>query len=306
VNAARAAVMMAAVVVLLVASPTVALAHGDLVLVDEVLELAPGRSAAFDGDVHYHRVVGTVSADGPVGVRLVDGESEADVLTFGPATELAFNELVRCCDQAWTPHTLLVENVGEDTVTVAARARLVHDDLAVMVDGVESGTRLSIALLGLGWSGLVLGASRRPRTVPLRRSMVGLAVLAVFVLALGGYAAIRYGVGGAPSVVAGNADLPVIPMNRIVSRASLLMGLSLLAWGLVGLWWVRAGSGSSPRSWAAMGLALAGTVLVVAVAILAAYGGPPVQTAWFVVAAGPVLAVLARRPSPVPEVPAER
>ncbi len=296
-----------ALAVLLVAvSPAVALAHGDLVLADEVFELAPGGSAAFDGELHYHRVVGTVSADGPVRVRVVDTATGADALALGPATDLAFNELVRCCDQVWTPFTLLVENVGDDTVTVQARVRLVHDDLAVMVDGVESGTRLSIVVLGLGWAGLVLGAFRRQRTVPLRRSVVGLAVLAVLVIGLGTYATIRYGVGGAPSVVAGNADLPVIPMNRIVSRASLLMGLSMLAWGLVGLWWVRAGSGSSPRSWAAMGLALAGMVLVVAVAILAAYGGPLVQTAWFVVAAGPILAVLARRPSPVPEVPAER
>jgi len=55
-----------------------------------------------------------------------------------------------------------------------------------------------------------------------------------------------------------------------------------------------------------VGLALTGTVLVVAVAILAAYGGPLVQTAWFVVAAGPILAVLVRRPTPVPQVPVER
>ncbi len=174
----RAAVVAVAVAALLVAAPTVALAHGDLVLVDEVLELAPGGSAAFDGDLHYHRVVGTVSADGPVRVRFVDGAAGADVLGFGPASDLAFNSLVRCCDRAWTPHTLLIENVGDTAVTVEARARLVHDDLAVMVDGVESGTRASIALLGLGWGGLVLGASRRQRRVPLRRSMVGLAVLA--------------------------------------------------------------------------------------------------------------------------------
>lgn len=40
-------------------------------------------------------------------------------------------------------------------MAVTARASLAHDDLAVMVDGAESGTRVAIVLLALGWSGVV-------------------------------------------------------------------------------------------------------------------------------------------------------
>ena len=283
-NGRRTAAVGGFLAVLLLSTPTVALAHGDSSLVDEVLELAPGGSAEFAADLHYHRLVGTMSADGPIRVRLVDATTGKGVLTLGPSTSLAFNELVRCCDQEWAPHTLTVENVGDDVMTVAAPVRLVHDDLAVMVDGAESGTRL------------VLGATRRPQTaVPLRRPTIGLAVLAAFVLALGSYATVRYGVGGAPSVVAGNADLPVIPMNDIVSRASLLVGLFMIGWGRVGLWWVRARPATPSRSWTALGVALTGAVLVVAVAVLTAYGGPLVQTVWAVVAAGPIVTVLVRQ-----------
>jgi hypothetical protein len=36
-----------------------------------------------------------------------------DVLTVGSGTLVSFNELVRCCDEPWAPHSLVIENVGE-------------------------------------------------------------------------------------------------------------------------------------------------------------------------------------------------
>jgi hypothetical protein len=291
----RLAVVILACIVLLALTPTIASAHGDARLVDGTITLLPGTSASFDGELHYHRLVGEVAADGPVRVRLVGARSGTDVLTVGPGTGLVFNELVRCCDEAWAPHTLEIENAGTQPVSVTARVSLVHDDLAVMVDGAESGTRASIVLLALGWWGLVWRAfRRRVPDVPLRRPAVGLAVLSAFVLGLGTYAALRYGVGGAPSVVAGNADVPVLPMNPIVSRASLLMGMSMLGWAVVGLWWVRARLAAARGAWLALGVALAGSAAVVAIAIFAAYGGPVVQSAWLVAAATPIVVVLAR------------
>jgi hypothetical protein len=102
----------------------------------------------------------------------------------------------------------------------------------------------------------------------------------------------RYGVGGAPAVVAGNADVPILPVNPIVSRASLLMGLAMIGWAVVGLWWVRARRAAPSRAWTALGVAIAGAAVVVGMAVLAAYGGPAVQSAWLVAAITPIVAVL--------------
>jgi hypothetical protein len=278
-----------------------ALAHGDALLVDEVVVLGPHEVASFDGELHYHRLVGRVASDGPVQVRLVGADTTDEVVTVGPGTELAFNELVRCCDEAWARHTFLLENVGGTEITVTARAALVHDDLAVMVDGVEDGTRASIVLFGLGWSALLWRATRRsadrddPRASrrSLRRPTSGLALLALFVLGVGSDAALRYGVGGAPSVVAGTGDLPILPRNPIVSRASLLLGIALIGWTLNAAWWARARPATDRGRWSAVGVTLIGVVVVVATAITAAYGGPTIQVAWTVAAAGPVLVVLA-------------
>jgi hypothetical protein len=289
----RAAVLLAALL-LAALVPAAALAHGDIRLVDEVIDLAPGASVSFEGELHYHRVVGQVSADAPVRVRLVAARSGQEVLTVGPGTQLSFNDLVRCCNEAWTPHTLMIDNLSDQPAIVTARVSLVHDDLAVMVDGAESGTRASIVLMGLGWWGLVWHAARRRRAdVFLRRPAIGLAVLSAFVLVLGTYGAVRYGAGGPAAVIAGNADVPVIPMNPIVSRASLLMGLTMIGWAGVGIWWVRARGPAARVPWVALGVALAGAAGLVAVRILITYGGPVVQTAWLVATVTPIILVLA-------------
>jgi hypothetical protein len=284
-----------------------AAAHGDVLLVDEMLVLEPGGTASFAGQLHYHRVVGRITSDGPVHVRLVASGPGTEVAVLGAGTHVSFNELVRCCDVVWTPHTLLIENLGDGPVTVSARASLVHDDLAVMVDGAEDGTRSSIVGLGLGWAALVWWARRRTdHTVPLRRSVVGVAIVTLTVLGLGTYAAVRYGVGGAPGVVAGGGDVPLLPMNPIVSRASLLMLLSMVGWATVGIWWVRARPRATRLGWLSVGAALAGAVVVVAVAISLAYGNPLVQVAWFVAAATPVLALLVAGPATPPRGPDDR
>jgi hypothetical protein len=273
--------------------PAPAWAHGDDRLVDGDVEIPAGSSATFNGDLHYHRLVGEVVADGPVRVRLVDVRSGQDVVVIGPGTHLPFNDLVRCCDEAWAPHTLVLDNLGDRPVTATARIGLVHDDLAVMVDGAEDGTRASIVIMGAAWWALAWRAlRRRPADVALRRPLVGSVVLSTFVLGLGTYAAVRYGLGGAPAVVAGNADVPILPVNPIVSRASLLMGLSMIGWALVGLWWVRARTTTSRQWWWAVGAWLAGAVVVVAVAVTLAYGSPLVQVAWLVATLPPLVFVL--------------
>lgn len=302
---ARVAVIALGAVFLLIPGTSTAWAHGDGQLVNDVVTLAPGASATFDGELHYHRLVGEVSADGPVRVRLVERRSGDDVTVIGPGTRLEFNELVRCCDEAWAMHMLVLDNLSHDPVIVTARVRLVHDDLAVMADGAESGTRTSIVLMGLAWWALAWRAlRRRPADVALRRPLLGAMALSTFVLGLGTYAAVRYGVGGAPAVVAGNGDVPVLPVNPIISRASLLTGLVMIGWAAVGLGWVRARATTSRQVWLAIGAWLVGAVVLVAVAVTQAYGSPWVQVAWVIAAVPPVILVLAvsaggRREQPV-------
>ena len=132
------------------ASP--ARAHGDAEIADEVVILAPGGAARFDAEVHYHRLVGRITADGPVLVRFI-GE-DGDAFTAGPATTLELNELIPCCEGGpWVPHALVVENASDSTpVTARVDAGLIHDDLAVTVYRAESGIVPSIALFGGIWA----------------------------------------------------------------------------------------------------------------------------------------------------------
>lgn len=289
----RLAITALCSIVLVVAMPDMASAHGDARVVDEVVSLDPGAAATYEIELHYHRLVGQVSSNGPVRVSVRHAFSGEEVVAFAPGTERTFNQLIRCCNEVWASHHLTIENVHDTAVTVTARASVVHDDLAVMVDGAESGTRAAIVLLGIGWWAMARRAFRRTEVrMPLRVPVIGLAVLTTFILGAGSYASVRYGVGGAPAVVAGTGDLPVMPMNPIVSRASLLMGFSMLGWALVGVWWIQARTLADRRRWTVLGFGILGAASVVAVAITVAYGGPLVQAGWILAAAPPIVAVL--------------
>lgn len=173
------------------------------------------------------------------------------------------NELLRCCDAPWSPHQLEVENVGDVGVTIDVTARFVHDDLAVMVDGAESGTRLSILLLGGLWVLLLRRARRRGGALEpsSRRAAVSGTLAVAVVIGVAIFGQVRYGVGGAPALVAGGGNVPLVPSNPIVSRASLLIALAIVGFGAVG------------RSWAAMAVSAPPRVYVTTVPVLALLGG---------------------------------
>lgn len=277
---------------MLLAQP--AAAHGDDVLVDETRELEAGATVTYSGELHYHRLAGRFSADGPIAVRLVDARTGDVRVSRGPGTELTANELVRCCDDdVWAPHDLVIENRSDRPVTVDASARLVHDDLAVMVDGAESGTRVSIVVLGalLAWR---LWRARRDDRPPtsLGRATLALGALTALTLGLGALGAWRYGVGGAPAVVAGGGTTPIIPANPIVSRASLLMGVAIFGWGFAAVRWARSAPTADPRRWRFVGAAFALAPVVTAIAVADAYGAALPPAAMALAAAGPVTAVL--------------
>lgn len=77
-----------------------AAAHGDSRLVTGEVTLTPGESVSFDAELHYHRLVGRIGADGPLTVRLTDQITGGTVFEASPASSLRFNQLIHCCDRA--------------------------------------------------------------------------------------------------------------------------------------------------------------------------------------------------------------
>lgn len=299
---ARLGAVVVGAVLAVAATATAALAHGDANLADERLVLAPGEGVELREGLHYHRLAATVSADGPVVVEVRRLATDEVVATAGPDTAIAVNELVRCCPEAaWAEHAVVVRNPGTVPASADVRARLVHDDLAVMVDGAEDGTRVSIVVLGLAWAALLWRAVRRKdHDVPLRRAVRRLAVVAAGVVALAAWGTWRYGTGGAPALVAGLADVPVLPFNPIVSRATLLIAAVIVLWGRAGTAWARAADPATPAWWAT-GASLVGSTVVVAALVADAYGAAGAASGAAVAAGAPLLLVpvLRRTSQPV-------
>ncbi len=300
VGALRAACVVVAALVPVLGSAAPASAHGDELLFDGDLLLFEGESASFTGDVHYHRLVAEITANHPVVVSLVDERTGTVRVERPPSLEVRINELVRCCDDdAWTPHHLVIENPGEVPVSVDARASLVHDDLAVMAYRAEAGTTESVGILGAAWAAVLWRRRRRDVESTPRRAVVSLAVVVALTLGLAAFGAWRYGLGSAPAVVAGTGDVPILPRNPIVSRASLLMGLGMIGWAVAAARWVAARASMPGVAWALTGVGVAGAPAVVAYAVATTYGtaGMPVALAVAALAPLVVAAVMAGRGS---------
>jgi hypothetical protein len=296
---ARLAAVAGLVVITLGLAPSgPAHAHGDARLVDDTMVLAPGESATFTSGLHYHRLVGRVDADGPVGVRLVDVASSRAAVARGPSSSIALNDLVRCCEgRTWAPHALVVENSGPGTVTVTARVALVHDDLAVMVDGAEPGTRSSVAIFAVAWAVLLSRLSGgTPRAASSgRAALVTLGGGGAALLLLAAYGGVRYGGLGAPGLLAALFDVPVLPVNPIVSRASLLLGVAIGSWYWASAHWVRRDGVMTSHRWVGGCLALAAVPVAAGGAVLAGYGRPAVPVTWAAAACLPLLVVMVRQ-----------
>lgn len=270
-------------------------AHGDSTVANGEVNLAPGESISFDGELHYHRLVGRIDADGPLVVKLTDDRSGATAYQTGPSTSLRFNRLIQCCaDATWAPHTLTVANPGSGSVRGSLDISLVHDDLAVMAFQAESGIVTSVVVMALVWSVAMWRIARRPgRTVPLARS-VGWAVAAAGIVVIpASFGGLRYGTLGPPALVAALADLPLIPNNPFVSRASLLMGMTMILWALAASRWARSRTVAPRLGWTLLGLGLLGSIAATVAAMAASYDPVGIPVAMGMAAAVPVLAVLA-------------
>lgn len=289
----RIATVLALGAVLSVLAPLPSLAHGDVRLVDDSFVVTPGTEAVFEGSLHYHRLVGRVVADRPVSLQLVDADTGAVVVSAGPDRVVTVNRLVECCDgTAWAPHRLVIANAGSEPARVEATVTLVHDDVAVMVYRAESGTAESVVILGGIWWWAVRRLRRREvpgsraRAIAMTTGLMG-AVAAV--VAVG---AARYGGLGPEALVAGLADVPVLPINSVVARASLLLGVTMIGWALAGGSWVRARSAMTDAGWIGLGIVLVGAVVVTAVSIGMTYRAAGMPLAMAAVAIVPLLLVL--------------
>lgn len=293
-----------------VVAPAPAQAHGDRGVDLDGVELTPGDSVSTKVLLHYHRLVTRVEADGPVALFLLD-ESGAAVLERGPAHSLRVNELVACCDdRAWTPYEVVVHNPGRTPVTLDAGATLVHDDLAVMAHAAEPGVRESVVVLGSLWTWVLWRAVRRPHRVPppLRSSVLGLTAVATVMAGMAAVGSWRYEFGGAPGALASLGDVPVIPVNPLVSRASLLVLMAMVLWAWSGARWAASRPTAGRAAWVLTGAALLGAVLATAAAVAQAYALTGVVVSAAVAAGVPVLLVLVHgtartttaRPVPTP------
>lgn len=257
---------------LAVASP--ASAHGDSPLVNRTVPIRAGGSVTFTGDLHYHRLIAWFSADLPVIVRLVDPASGSVAVERGPATDIAINELIRCCDdRTWTPYNLVIANTADQPVAVRAVAHLVHDDLAIMVYGAEPGTEQAVVWFAAMISAALWLGLRRKRPVHLARAAASLGVLVAAVLVLVGYGVARYGLTGAGSLVAAGYDLSVLPANHVLSRTTLLLSVILVAWIWINAQWARARAAARPLAWTGLGAALVGVVVATMLVAGITYGG---------------------------------
>lgn len=283
-----------AVLVGLMLLPLPAFAHGDQRIVDEVLAIPPGETAGFEGEVHYHRIIGRFHATGPILVSMIETGTGESHIVAGPGREVALNDLIACCDgTAWTPHTLVIENVGSEPVTVSARASLVHDDVAVSVFRAEAGVVESMIALGAIWAFVLRRRRQKGIRTTRRKASAALIVVAVGVLALGIVGKVRYGTGSVPGLLAGLADVPILPMNPLASRASVLLFLTMVGWAIAGARWASARHDMVKARWLTHGAALIAMVLVSAVLVTITYGtfGLPLMIS--VLAVGPLAALIA-------------
>lgn len=288
------------VLVIVLVLPMPALAHGDQRIVDGVWTIAPEEMASFEGEVHYHRIVGRFDATGPIVVSMIESGGDDAQIVAGPERQITLNELIACCDgAAWTSHTLVIENPGPEPVTVSARASLVHDDIAVSVFRAESGVVESMLTFGAVWAFALRRRRQKGIETKRRRATATLLTVASAVLALAVYGTLRYGSGSVPGLLAGLADVPILPMNPLASRASVLLLLTMVGWAIAGARWAAARHDMTRAEWLAHAAALIAMVVLSAMLVTTTYGtsGLPLMTS--VLAVGPlaVLVILDGRPA---------
>jgi hypothetical protein len=274
-----------------------AAAHPDGAVVEGSLSLAPGEAVAFPMSVHFHRLVATYRVEGaqPVVLEVVTGAdaSAGRVAYQAPLVDRGrLHHLLACClDAAFSDYSLVVRNEGAERARLHLRAWLVHDEFAVVAWAAEPGAVEvpGVLFLGLGVGSVLAAVGVRRRrggaaADPGRREAAGgrayrwslrfFAPALLLAVTAGIAGALRYGTGVVSGMVAIMADIPV-PGGPFGSRASVLMGLLLLAWVVsIVLWIVAVRRGRVPTASRVMllGGALAAVSLGGAAAMALDYG----------------------------------
>lgn len=250
---------------LLLTTP-VALAHGDAPPEVDSVTLEPGSSVSWSREIHWHRLVGTVEATGPVTVT-VEGPG-GSVLAAGPGDVLEVNHLVACCrETTWSPHTVHVTNAGDDTVEARFDLVLLHDNLAVVAHDSEPGawwqTLLIVGLLIAipAWRARA-PSIREPAGPWLRWSRILHATAWASAGLLAVLGMVRFGGGPLAGSVASTVWAP-LDAGFFNTHSFVMLGLMVL-WGAAVACWAgarrRAGSPARYR-WDGLAFA-AGSILV--------------------------------------------
>lgn len=240
-----AAVLALLVVILVTPSVT---AHGDTEAMQATVELGPGETVVWQRQVHWHRLMGTVDASGPVTVSIEGPDRDEAAIASG--SSLRLDHLVACCrDTTWAIHIVHLTNPGDASVDADVDLALLHDNFAVIADDAEVGAWWqTLAIVGF-MVGIPAWRARQPvtksvRDWPLwgRGFHVGAWALALLVAAVG---MARFRTGPLVGTVGATAWAPG-DLGGFFNTHSLVMLALMAGWGTAYALWAGARRPFSP------------------------------------------------------------
>lgn len=285
--------------ILLLAFLPVAAAHGDRSIEDGTVVLAPEETVSWTREVHWHRLMGTVEATGPVTVSAQG--PDGIIRAAGPGTDLQVDHLIACCRTAiWSPHTITITNEAEGPVEVAYDLVLLHDNLAVTAHDAEPGAWWqTLAIVGLM---IAIPAWRARQPQPdqparpwLRRSRAFHAAAWGTAVALALVGMVRFASWPLTGSLGATAWTP-LDLGGFFNTHSFVMLALMGLWGTGLAFWAgarrRAGS---PAAYRWDGLLFAAGSIVIGTLMVVEFGVWPIPTVIAVLpAAGIVLDLLGR------------
>lgn len=263
--------------------PTAA-AHGDAPSIRDTVILEPGQSATWERELHWHRMLGSIEADGPVRL-IVTGPDGADLVADDSA-RVFIDHLVACCrDATWTPHSIRVTNLGAGAVEARVEIALLHDNIAVLADDAEPGGWWQTLVLVLAvvavpaWRARAAGAPEGSASDWIRRSRIAHATAWMAAGLLAAIGMVRFGSGPIVGSLAATAWTPTSVAGFFNTHTFVMLAL-MATWATSIAFWAgaRRRAGSS-RRYPRDGILFAAGPLLVALLMGIEVGGWPIAAA---------------------------